>query len=229
MSSTLYEEIMRLAPLAYLPLADAVGSATAADVSGNGRNGTVHGTVTFGQSPLIKASTLTSAGFSSSYISMSATGLPNGANPWSIIVWAYPTAVSATYQLAFFGTSTTGKCAQLYIQNGQFFVSTWGNNFGGGAGTAVVNTTYLVVGTYDGTHIHLYLNNAQSLVNIATTPNISLNNAYISNPNSFSGVLAHVGFLNFALTPDQITRLWNVGQGAEGIVRGSHRSFGRVM
>lgn len=44
-------QIMALAPALYWPLQDATGATTAADVSGNGRNGIVEGGVAFGAAP----------------------------------------------------------------------------------------------------------------------------------------------------------------------------------
>ena len=243
MSSTYYSEIMRLGPLGYWPLADAVGSATAKDVSGNGRDGTVHGTVTFGQAPLLKASTLPSALFdgSSGYISLPTAGLPTGAQPWSQLAWASLASIPANYPFVLYvGSNTVLKQAGMY-----FYQST--SKFGIGTGSVgsdiysalspTANHTYFFVATYDGTTAKFYCYDATANTNDvhsgARSFNLSYGIAQIGRNGTITyywpGTIAHAALLNYALTPDQITRLYNIGQGAEGIVRGSHRSFGRVM
>ena len=237
MSSTMYEEIMRLGPLRYYPLADASGSSSAADVSANGQNGTVHGTVTFGQSSILKASALTSAlfgGASTDYISCPVSGLPTGANSWTMGCWIYLSSLpDATQILQTFGTHSSNEEAYLNlnasnkIEFSDRFIGTITST-----NALSANTAYLVLGMYDGTKMILNINGTQQGT-LTHALNIVSGFYYLGQWGDgtlhYSKTMAHVFFLSGTLSANQITRLYNVGQGAEGIVRGSHRAFGRVM
>lgn len=236
MSTTYYEEIMRLAPLGYWPLADAVGSTVAKDVSGNGRNGTVTGSgLSFMHTPLLKASTLHSAAWdgsvNDSYIVCPSFTLTS----WSYVGWGILIGSGAVGSGAYgeMMGDTAATYPRLLINISTPFLLIQGTS-----GSNSYSTGHIVLGSiiqialvYNGTSLNIYINGAfdsSHAVSDLAWPSTLAFGSDIGNY-CWYGQMAHHALLSQNLTKDQIGRLYNVGRGAGGIMRSGHRAFGRVL
>jgi hypothetical protein len=149
-------------------------------------------------------------------INAAATGLPTGTGqPVSMSAWVnYQGTNTAPYQIAEYGTNSTGRMFGAYVGYGYL-------TFGGNADD--VTTPYLVptdtwqhiVMTYDGTSIRAYVNGV--LVWGPTAPPTPLNlstaglNIGGGSSNWFKGLIDDVRFYSTQLTQTQITALYNAG------------------
>lgn len=243
-SGSYYSEIMRLAPLGYWPLSDIVGSATAADVSGNGRNGTVSGSVTFGEPSLLKGDIRPSAlfgGNSTDYVALPTTGLPSNGAPITMMIWLqspfvppyagnYPTPLN-------FGTRSATQETNFYFNgdNQQLAVGNFGLIDVFSSLPVIANHVYFLVATNNGTTTHFYCYDATANISDVQIAAVALRLAYgyatigtnITAALPFNGYAACAAFLGSVLTADQIARLYHVGSNA-GILRHG-RSFGRMV
>lgn len=157
-------------------------------------------------------------------ITLPTSGLPTGANPWSLEAWcSVPIIPVHTYNVLInFGTFNTGQMAGLSIQsNGttaQFLCTTYGGDILSSV-FVTPGLTYHVVGTYDGTNTRLYVNGALVAGPTPFTLNIALASAHIGAENVtaqdfFSGTTGRDAIYNFALSAGQVLNNFNVGSGA---------------
>lgn len=147
------------APAGYWRLGDAVGSSTAADSSGHGYTGTVHGGVTFGQTtPQPDGDTAALFDSTSGYVS---TAAPISTTP-TFAAWVTPTGSGFFLRILSTGASfpfelaTSGGTLQFFL-NFVGFSPGWTDT--GVALTAGV-WTHLAM-TWDGTTLRIYKNGLQ--------------------------------------------------------------------
>lgn len=233
-SESYYSEIMRLNPLRYYRLGELSGT-TAYDSSAQAQNGTINGGVTLGQPGLIKdANGAMLFNGSTGYISGPGTSLPTGANTWSMAIWFQIASQLNSYQIPIgFGTSSTASASNvaLYFNaDGTFHVGFYGA--GDVAGTVPsLNVPHCACATYDGATLRLYQQGMQTGASAAAgalgSGNVVLAIAPTFGYGLFAGVLDEAIINGYALSSDQIARLYHVGSNA-GILRHS-RSFGRMV
>lgn len=205
-----------------LVLSEASGT-IAYDASGNSRNGTISGSVAYGDASCVRDDVNKAMGFSSTttYVSLSTSGLPTGNSAWSleaVVVPSYGT-LSNNGHIATIGDAYTTGAVGFIAQNstGGWNIGTWGgagHDFGP-FGASSPGYRYHVVGTYDGTTLRLYVNNV--LVGTGTpSGGVNLNNvnpcigvanqsahgAGIGNP--FVGDIQYFAVYPTALTATQI-------------------------
>ena len=210
-------------PLTYYRLGDAVGSGTAADSSGNGRTGTVNGGVTFGEAGLLAGDTDTAALFdgSTGYVALPTTGLPTGAQPWTLEAWISASSFGgggARGTILGFGTYANDSMATLQVYNNgtstQLVLSCYSADIAATAALSL-NTTYHVVGTYDGVSTRLYVNGALAA---SGTFALTIANAFanIGAGNSpatdlFAGIVDEAAIYTYALSADRIAAHYQMG------------------
>jgi hypothetical protein len=151
---------------------------------------------------------------STGYISCSGSGLPTGANAWSMETWVQvPASLPGGFPTFIgFGTATGDESTFLLYHGGRFSVGNWGgfNLYGG---TASASGVYHVVGTYDGTTVRLYVNGVQVA---STTHTYALVNGFCQLGNDpsgdwWSGSLSQVALYNTTLSATQVATHYNHG------------------
>lgn len=143
----------------------------------------VGGAITFGAGGLISSSSDTSANFSgtTAYISLPATGLPTGTAAWTIeAVVKIAGNPGALATIAEFGTVATGTLAWIFVDtSGKANISMDGTG-GITAGSALsLNTPHHIVGSFDGTLTHLYVDGTSQGTATPTSPNVGSTGAAI--------------------------------------------------
>lgn len=205
-------------PLRYYRLDDTSGT-TVTDSSGNGQNGTITGGVTLSKTGLIANDPDFSMLFdgTSGTINCPTTGLPTGAQPWSLEAWITMNSipVSGLHTFLEFGTGSTNEAAVLFINGtGNVCCNTYAGNRITGL-TTTANTTYHCVATYDGTNLRLYVNGALQGT-LACTPNVVLTYCRIGSEDVpaddfFSGTIDECAIYTYALSLAQIQNHHTVG------------------
>jgi large repetitive protein len=206
------------APLRYYRLGESSGT-TAIDLGSQTLNGTYTGGFTLGQTGLIvnepSAKSVTLNG-STGYVSMPTTGLPTGAQSWSIEAWINMASVPGTglHSIVEFGTNATNNAAVLYLGSGKISANTYAGNTIAGL-TPVAGTTYHCVACYDGTNLRLYVNGLLQGA-VACTPAITLTYCYIGTEDSprddfWAGSIQEAAIYNTALSALQVRTHFQAG------------------
>lgn len=210
-------------PLAYYRLDEATGT-IADDISGNMNQGTLHGTITLGVTGLLTSGGDTAMTFdgTTGYISLPTSLIPTGSgHAWSLECWCRVTSLpgSTWNSMVNMGTISAGTLAGIYINNTggtvTFAVGTGSVNIFSSTHVAT-NTTYHVVGTYDGTNIRLYVNGSLVAGPSAVTVNLGTTYASIGADSSpaqefFGGTIDEAAFYNYALSSGQVSNHYTVG------------------
>ena len=203
-----------LSPKAWWKLSDAVGSATAADSSGNGYTGTVNGGVTFGQAGPIQGDRAALFDGTSGYIS---TAYQPAFSAITIAVWtnAEPALFGGnTHVMAAGGAGASGFAfyvqngAGIYIeQGGTGYGPTWPQNPGAGWEFWVL--------TWDGATVKGYYQGAQQGAVAAAPGPIACANpltigGYSPGGDFFPGSIAEVAIFPFALSATQVAKAYSL-------------------
>lgn len=201
-------------PLALYPLA---GNGN--DLSGNGRNGTAHGGVTFGQASLLTKDPAGSAALfdgSSGYISLPTAGLPTGAHAWTLETWMSFTSAPSTNPGALVGMGNWGTSAQAAVLGMRTTNTADLTDFGTDVispSALATSTPHHVVGTYDGVTLRLFVDSVL-VASHAATINLVQNAASIGRAGSGNyepATIQHVAPYNYALSQSQITAHYLAG------------------
>lgn len=222
--------------LSYYRLGEASGT-VATDLGTRAQNGTLHGTITLGQTGLIKGDAGTCYLFNGStgYVSCPTTGLPTGANPWSIECWVkFPTLPSNNFNgLASFGSFASGSAA-LYYRGGNQNFELWhagtGSHIDGPNGQGQAGAIYHLVGTYNGSTVTLYVNGASVASATSITLNMvqSFSNIGVDDTGDgdyTNGLIQEVAFYSTALSAAQVATHYNVGNGVVSLVSSTYWSY----
>ena len=228
-SSAFYDALVAgAAPLGWWKLADAAGSSTAADSSGNGHAGTAT-SVTFGN-----ASEAVNGNTSASFASASSSHVLTTYNPalgsaLTVEGWVnlngltQPTSFGRVIANSF--SDSDSKGFQLY-RNGsraQFWIGNGSINGGVIGGTVPATGWTYLAGTYDGTTIRLYVNGVQAgsaaftgsvPAGTATGIGIGYNPAYAGD--FINGLIAECAVYGTALTASQVAARYTAGPGITG-------------
>jgi hypothetical protein len=214
--SSVYTVAVSLTPEGYWQLADAAGSSTAVDSSGNGYNGTVSGEAMFGQAGPLQGGTAASFDGSTGSIS---TEL-NFFSSWSALSLAafVRVASGASGTLGVVGNSTAGM--SLLSSGGKLAIQL---SIGGSSVTIPSSATWaddtwhFVAITWDGSTAYGYLDpaygdpptgsSALSATLATSTSGISIGSV---GGNFFTGGLAHVIVTDSGMQDDNSpSSLWN--------------------
>ena len=220
-----YEDaVLAKDPLAYYRLGEDSGS-TAADSSGNGRDGSYFGNYTQGLAGLLGDDEDTSLGFNGTggHVSIPSLFLTQH----SVAAWYQKDVSTGTYhQISMYAMGSHGH---LYVHSDGYVLyqglnnatGTTHNYFAGGTSSyrpfANDGSMHFIVATYDGTTMRTYIDGVEqgpgSVVNLRSTPPpigpaslIGRSTAY--HPN---GIMDEVAFFDRALTPAEIADLYTVG------------------
>ena len=216
------QETMTGNPLAYLPLNDATGSVTTADVSGNNNNGTINGSPTLQQpGPLDDSSSSSYYLNGSSYMS-----IPSITTNWSqttVEAWVRLTSSPSDNPrlIANSHTDEDNKGLELIINSGATsgaFIVGNGTSYGsaGWNQTLAPNTWYFYVGTYDGSTAKAYINGnlvgqasfTGSIAGSSYPLTIGMDPAY--NGDYLTGDLSNVAIFSQALSQSTIQQQYDV-------------------
>lgn len=183
------------------------------DVSGSGNNLTATGSITYS---LANGKILQGAGFSSSQLEVNSNILSVN-NPLSWCMWfKCPVGTGGTFPVAFsFANRTPPTWSVGYVVPGGQFVL----NMLSGASVGVKiddNLWHFCVMTYDGTTVNFWVDNVNKASFIGSGSlgpdqflNIGSNNA----TQYWPGQIDEVGIWQRALTPTEVSTLWNGGAG----------------
>lgn len=220
LKSSYYSVIMRDAPIRYYRLGELSGT-IAKDSSASGQDGTISGGVTMGQSGLLRGDVNGAMLFdgSTGYVNCPTTGLPTGANPWTIEIWTSTPNTNVYYNaLCYFGTNSNLEFAGIYLNTNKFLVVLYDTNVIG-ATTVGNDTTYYVAGTYDGTTVRLFVNGH---LDASGAYNLNIVEAYCqigarqsASVDYFAGTLDEAAIYNYALSADQIAHHYHAGLASE--------------
>lgn len=203
-------------PIRYYRLNESSGT-VANDLGSQAQNGTLHGTITLGQTGLLTGDPATSMLFdgSTGYISLPTTSLPTGSAAWTLEAWAKTAGTIVQGMLVFFGTDAANEGAEIYDWTG---ATGWQADLDGpslgSSGATAINTVYYIAGTYDGAKCALYVNGSLVLGPSTLTANIVQNIAYIGrSPSGFfwNSRMQEVAIYSSALSSSRITAHWNAG------------------
>jgi hypothetical protein len=206
-NTSYFRTVQHDTPIGYWRLGDTVGSANAIDASGFSRNGTVAGTVTYGQTgSLADGDTAALFNGTTGQINVASTALNLTGGPMSVEVWAKLGAGSADAGLA--GTNFTNGY-QLNWHNGAqvyFYIGDGGHNASFLFSSA---GWHHIVGTWDGTTtagaIKLYIDGSVVSTGTAGTTALSATGFKIGTSTThFNGSLDEVAVYTHVLTPTQI-------------------------
>lgn len=206
-------------PIRYYRLDETSGT-VANDMGTQGQNGTISGGVTLGQQGLLTDDPDTAMLFdgTTGQIALPTTGLPTGANPWSIEAWV-KTGVSlpgSSSVIFSFGSNVANEVATL-------FFSTASNGFkidlfGGGSAAgpaATTNTIYHLVAVFDGISLFLYQNGVLVSGPILATCNIVAGSAFIAQSITglarWNNIVDEVALYNYALSSLRVNRHYTDG------------------
>lgn len=197
----------------FLPLSEAAGSTTCADVSGNGFTATTHGAgLTLGAAALLVNDAETACGFdgTNSYLSVASLGITN--EPFSLEVWLDCVGDGSLPDGSNYDTLVAVNASQRILYNPgnrQFLIQNGGGNFFS-ALTYPLGAPYYFAYVWDGTQESMYLNGV--LDSHFTPPGApSWNGAWyigvdvVSGQYAWNGRLAKVAIYTAALSPAQIT------------------------
>ena len=166
---------LSLAPVAYWPLDDPVGSTTAADKSGNGYTLSVNGTVTFGEPSVVPTDSETSAkgDGSTGYLITSAAPalLPVGTSPFTWLVAVTPPAGSGAAWMGLAGQSGSTGFGSAATNDA---IGLWTPGHAGGISSvqAWSGSTHLCGAVYNGNSLLCYLDGTRANINAGNIGNI---------------------------------------------------------
>jgi Concanavalin A-like lectin/glucanases superfamily len=206
-------------PLVYLRLGEASGI-RAADSSGNGNDGAYLGSVVLGVAGAIVGDPNTAARFdgnSGAHILLSGASLNfPGASPFSVEAWVRPEAPISGGANSVVDDDQVGSNWDLFMQSGilkfqrsasQYQEWVWLN-----AGLPQNQYSH-VVGTFDGTAVHLYVEGLDVGDTPATSslPDPPSQHAEVAGNAGFPGSLDEVAVYDHALTPARILAHYRAG------------------
>ena len=208
-------------PIRYYRLGESSGT-VAVDSGSQAQNGTLNGGITLGQTGLLVGDANTSMLFdgSTGYITVPTTGFPSGVQAISLECWLSTTSLpgAGTYDFVVdVGTVVAEEELSLYTNNSEIqFGFKAGGNIVSSAITA--NTTYHVVGTWDGTNLRLYING--SLVGSPTadaSANLTIGACTIGDQVGatglrFPGTIDEVAIYNTALSAARVAAHYTAGR-----------------
>lgn len=199
-SSPYAAEITADAPQLWWRLGDAAGSTTALDSSGNGRNGTVTGAVTFGASSLTTHEPDTAASMTETAgMAIGGSMTLTSSTPWAMEFWLrFPSNPTIIQQVLYANAgSESVNTFSLQLNNA---TRTLGVVLVNDAGTAYVatpsavlnaNTTYHVVVTHNADRVlRIYLDGALSVSGDTTAGTFTFTNFYVGSPTAMGAPLA---------------------------------------
>ncbi len=243
-TGTFVDLVMALAPLRYFRLGEAAGT-TAYDTSGQGQNGTISGSPTLGAAGSVSGDAgdkaITFAG-GAQKIAGADTGLPSGNAAWSVLcafkIAALPGAFTG---FVTWGTNANNQRVEVGITNTNHVYG----GFGGGTsaaqgGTPSTGGYHLVVCTFDGTNLRLYLDGSLVAGPTAATgavvlSSLQLGQFFAGTATTLNGQLDEVAIFGTALSAGNVTTLytaWNAGTGLPTstnvltLASGARASFG---
>lgn len=228
-----FAEVMADAPISYWKLDETSGT-TATDAVG-GNNGTYTGGYTLNQQG-IPSTGRPSVLFNgtSGYVDLGAPAALNLTTAWTLEAWVFLTSSTYNgrgilselwtggsnpilYGLGF-GITTGGAGGANSLQVGYFTGSGWQ---AATAGTLTINTWHHVVGTWDGTTLRLYVDDAQvATATPSAAPVAGINGITIGRSHDtggtpfFPGRIDEVAIYSTALSAARITAHYNAGIGA---------------
>lgn len=222
---TYSSEVLADSPLAYYRLGEASGS-TLVDSSGNGRDGTYVVAPTLGVAGALTGDADTAADFQGPTTGGHATvttGTWMDAAAITVEAWIKYDSTTANGYIADRDNNGSARDWRLFINNttGRLDFTVW--NSGGTAYTLnpttalTINTTYHVVGTFDGTNIKLYVDGVQigtaaCTGNVRTTAQkICIGSFNESTSNRFNGVLDEVAYYGTALSAARVLAHYDAG------------------
>lgn len=218
--------------LRYYRLDEASGT-SAYDIAGTGQTATYHGTVTFGVAGALAVDTDTAVTLdgSTAYVSCPVTNLPRGNAAISFGGWckfaANPAATkyfvsygppsASNHQYMQIGISSTGHAT---LECGAATITS--------SGVLGTGTWHLVVGTWDGTTMTLYVDGASAGTATPGAQAIPTSNVFldlgvnVGGSAFFAGQLDEVCMWGAALSSSQVSNLYTAGHsGASGTLANS--------
>lgn len=212
-------------PIAYYRLDELQGT-IADDSSGNAYQGSINGGVTLGAASLLTDpadtgdTAMTFNGASGFIGSLSTSMIPTGAHAWSLECWCRVSSLPTNQWNAMVGWGNRAalQMAVLYMNNTSsvytFQIGFFGSMLVGS--TFTTNTTYHVVGTYDGTNVRLYVNGALVAGPTAFALNLVANFVAIGADGAsvvefYPGTLDECAFYNYALSAVQVSAHYTAG------------------
>jgi hypothetical protein len=208
---------------AWWKLADAYGSTSAIDSSGNGLTGTVVGGVTYGGTGPnnLGIPTDTTALFNGTTDAIATTYTPPSLTSMSVMGW-YRTTASGTMIIADSGQTASLVSMSLSMASGivQCRVYTGALHIAADTITTNDGNWHMVVGTFTGSQLRLYRDGVLVATSGTVTGTLAAGTVltigacrswagYWLYSTFWAGQLSQVAFLQSALSGAQITALWN--------------------
>ena len=195
------------------------------DIGSQGQNGTVVGSITTGSPGLLLGDPQTSINFGGNgYVNIPTTGLPSGANPWSMECWVmWPSAEIASISFDSpmdFGTDSTDNAA-LYLDGTGLapIHSAYGTTDLASGQSVVADTVFYIIVAYDGSIGYIDVFSSLGHVSASTTTalNIVFGGASFGNSENgalnipFYGIGQEFAWYNYALSATRKLAHYNAG------------------
>lgn len=204
-------EVLADSPAVYFKLAEASGT-TMVDSSGNGRNGTYVGTITYGTAgPTSDGATAIS--INGGYGTFGTTGLPSGSSSYTLEGWGRPVTTGGPRGIVGIGTynASTGNANTLRLATGGGGLKNywWGNDYELFSGSVLTNVWTHYAATWNGTTQEMFVNGVSIGSRTPSAPSVVLNAptvglGWTGNSEYWDGRLARVAVYTTALSSTRI-------------------------